>query len=272
MTSRQHSRNGRAISHSPQERWYASIIGFLGQEGFQWWQHLDISKHPELKKVPENVFKALTNTLEILTSYWNHINEMYSDIREGEQETTNQLDQHIKILVEKCSYMTEEEKKKCQLELLFHATKHFEVKKWVRLQTAQNETVTFDKLLLHTKQHEATIKDFNWDKSNGGVAMATTIDEITTFKQRKGQGHRAKGGQGKTCGKCGTSHLPRECPAWGKKCHKCGNKNHFSTCYMSKQIGSRNRKSHSTSRGCKGKGKPPCSRSRSKSWPRVPTA
>ena len=131
-----------------------------------------------------------------------------------------------------------------------------------RIQTVQNKTVTFDKLLLHTKQHEATIKDFNQHKSNGGVAMATTIDEIRTFKHRKGQGHRAKGNQGKTCGKCGMSHLPR---VWGKRCHKCGNKNHFSTCCRSKQSGGRNRKSHSTSRGHKGKDKPPHSRSRSKS-------
>ena len=56
--------------------------------------------------------------------------------------------------------------------------------------------------------------------------MATTINEIKTFKHRKGQGQRAKG---KICNKCGTSHPPRECPVWGKKCHKCGNKNHFST-------------------------------------------
>ena len=42
------------------------------------------------------------------------------------------------------------------MELLFRATKHFEVRKWVRMQTTQNETVTFDKLLLHVKQHEAT--------------------------------------------------------------------------------------------------------------------
>ena len=94
--------------------------------------------------------------------------------------------------------------------------------------------------------------------------MATTLDEIRTFQQRKGQGHRAKGSQGKTCGKCGMFHLPRECPVWGKKCHKCGNKNHFSTSCRSKQSGAGNRKSRSTSRGCKGKGKPPCSRSRSK--------
>ena len=72
--------------------------------------------------------------------------------------------------------------------------------------------------------------------------MATTIDEIRTFKHRKGQGQRAKGSQGKTCGKCGMSHPPRECPVWGKKCHKCGNKNHFSTCCRSKQFRSREQK------------------------------
>ena len=252
------------VSNIAPERWYASIIGFLGTEGFKRWQHLDISKKDDEKKHPENVFKAFTDTLEVLTSPWNYIDEMYSDIRQGEQETTDQLDQRIKILVERCSYMTEQEKQHW-LELLFHATKHFEVKKWVRSQTAQKETVTFNKLLQHAKQHEATIKDFQWHKSNGGVAMATTINEIRTVKHRKGQGQRAKGNQGKICSKCGMSHLPRECPAWGKKCHKCGNKNHFSTQCRSKQSGAGNRKSHSTSRGHKGKGKPHCSSSRSKS-------
>ena len=198
-------------------------------------------------------------------SYWNYIDEMYSNIWQGEQETTNQLDQCIKVIVENCGYTSDEVKKKGQMELFFHATKHFKVKKWVRTQTAQNETVTFNKLLMHTKQHKATIKDFNQHKSNGGVATATTIDEIRTFKHRKGQGQRAKGYQGKIYSKCGTSHLPRECTAWGKKCHKCGNKNHFSTQCRSKQSGASNRKTHSTSRGCKGKGKPHCSRSRSKS-------
>ena len=251
-------------SNIPQERWYASIIGFLGTEGFKQWQHLNISKKDEEKKCPKNMFKDFTDTLKVLTSQWNYIDEMYSDIRQGEQETTDQLDQCIKILVERCGYTSPDEKMQCRLELLFHTTKHFEVKKWVRSQTALNEAVTFDKLLQHAKQHEATIKDFQWHKSNGGVAMATTINEIRTFKQRKGQGQRAKS-KGKICGKCGMSHLPTECPAWGKRCHKCGNKNHFSTQCRSKQSGAGNRKSCSTSRGCKGRGKPCHSRSRSKS-------
>ena len=186
-------------SNIPQERWYASIVGFLGTEGFKWWQHLKISKKYDKKKHPENVFKAFADTLEVSTSYWNYINEMDSNIRQGEQETTDQLDQHIKILVKRCGYMSAEEKMQHQLELLFHATKHFEVKKWVRSQTALNKTVTFDKLLQHAKQHEATIKDFQWHKSNGGVVTSTTINEIRTFKQRKGQGQRARS-KGKICG------------------------------------------------------------------------
>ena len=117
------------VSNIPKERWYASIIGFLGTEGFKCWQHLEISKNDNLKKIPENIFTAFTNTLEVLMSHWNYINEMYSDIRQGEQETTDQLDQHIKILVKRCSYTSAEEKMQCQLELLFHATKHFKVKK-----------------------------------------------------------------------------------------------------------------------------------------------
>ena len=71
-------------SNIPQERWYASIIGFLGQEGFRHWQHLDILKDVSKRKDPDEVFKAFADTLEVSTSYWNHINEMYSDIRQGE--------------------------------------------------------------------------------------------------------------------------------------------------------------------------------------------
>ena len=148
------------VSNIPQERWYASIIGFLGTKGFKRWQHLEISKNNDLKKILENIFTAFANTLEVLMSHWNYIDEMYSDIRQGEQETTDQLDQCIKILVERCGYTSAEEKMQCQLKLPFHVTKHFKVKKWVRSQTALNKTVTFDKLLQHAKQHEATVKDF----------------------------------------------------------------------------------------------------------------
>ena len=244
------------VSNIPQDRWYASIVGFLGTKGFKWWQHLEISKNDELKKIPDNVFTAFTNTLEVLMSHWNYINEMYSDICQGEQETTDQLNQCIKILVERCHYTSAKERTQCRLELLFHVMKHFKVKKWVRLQTALNRNSHLSTSYYSMQSNmKATVKDFQQHKSNRGVAMSTTINEIRTFK-RKGQGSRARTrSKGKICGKCGMSHPPKECPVWGKRCHKCGNKNHFSTQCRSKQPGGGDRRSRSTSRGCKGKGK-----------------
>ena len=79
---------------------FATVVGFLGKEGFRWWNTLPISMDEESQKNPEAVFKVITDTLEVSASYWNHIDEMYSDIRQGEKETTNQLDQCIKDLVE----------------------------------------------------------------------------------------------------------------------------------------------------------------------------
>ena len=153
-------------------------------------------------------------------------------------------------------------------ELLFHATKHFEVKKWVRSKK-RREDVTYQALLQHAKKHEMTVKDFNWHKSSGGIATATTIDKINSFKFRKGNGHRTnfKSGQGNTCSKCSTSHPLREFPAWGKKCHKYGNKNLFSTCCRSKQTGPWESKrpphGRNTTRCPKGRGRQSRSRSRS---------
>ena len=154
----------------------------------------------------------------------------------------------------------------CRTELLFHATKHFEVKKCVRSKK-KREDIMYQALLQHAKEHEMTVKDFNRHKSNGGIATATTIDEIKTFKFRKGNGHRAKGGPGKTCGKCSMSHPLRECPTWDKKCHNCGNKNHFSTCCKSKWKGPQDSKraphGRSTMRCHKGRARWSKSRSRS---------
>ena len=160
--------------------WFATIIGYLGKEGFRWWSTLPISNDGNGKKDPEAVFQAITDMLEVLTSYWNHIDEMYSDIKQGDDELMDKLDQCIKNLVKKCQY-TGAEKLVRRTELLFHATKHFEVKKWVWSKKWQ-EDIMYTALLLYTKEHEMTVKDFDCVKSNRGTAQPTTINMIKSFK------------------------------------------------------------------------------------------
>ena len=220
--------------------WFATIISYLGKEGFKWWNTLTISTNEEAQKDLGKVFKAITDTLEVSTSYWNHINEIYSDIKQGDNESTDHLDQRIKNLIERCQYSTEE-KLVCRTELLFHATKYFEVKKWVRSKKWR-EDMTYQALLQYTKEHEMTVKDFNRHKLNGGIAQPMTVDAIKMFKHNGKKGTRTSGshrtsGQStrnsKTCSKCNTTHQFKDCPAFGKKCHKCGFKNHFSLCCRS---------------------------------------
>jgi hypothetical protein len=38
-----------------------------------------------------------------------------------------------------------------------------------------------------------------------------------------------------SCGKCGTQHEKRNCPAYGKKCRKCNKLNHFQKYCRSKR-------------------------------------
>ena len=91
---------------------------------------MPISKDANSKKGSRGSFSGHHEMLEVSTSYWNHIDEMSSDIKQGDDESIDKLDQCIKNLVMKCQY-TEAEKLVCRSELLFHVTKHFEVKKWV---------------------------------------------------------------------------------------------------------------------------------------------
>ena len=224
------------VSNINRERWYATIIGFLGNEGFKWWNYLPISKQEENEKNPDEVFKAITDTLEVSTSYWNHINEMYSDIKQGEHESIDQLYQHIKDLVERCQYKTEDEKMVHRTELLFYATKHFKVKKMGQIEEKErgchisSPPPTWQRAWDDSKRHQLThVQWWNCNSNNHRWNQDIQVQER--------QWPQSQGGPGKTCSKCNMCHPPRECPAWGKKCHKCGNRNHFSTCCRSRQKG-----------------------------------
>lgn len=39
----------------------------------------------------------------------------------------------------------------------------------------------------------------------------------------------------KQCHRCGTQHLPRKCPAYGKNCNECGKPNHYARCCKSEK-------------------------------------
>ena len=49
-------------SNIKEEKWYTTIIGFLGTEGYKWWTNLTISTQEENRKDLEKIFKAIEDT------------------------------------------------------------------------------------------------------------------------------------------------------------------------------------------------------------------
>ena len=48
-------------SNFREEIWFATIIRYLGKEGFKWWNTLPISTDVEARKDSEQVFKAIAD-------------------------------------------------------------------------------------------------------------------------------------------------------------------------------------------------------------------
>lgn len=62
------------------------------------------------------------------------------------------------------------------------------------------------------------------------VIKKRTKDPKQSQRHEKIPPHRQKAnGDTFSCKKCGKSHLPRQCPAFGATCHACGKNNHFAS-------------------------------------------
>lgn len=65
----------------------------------------------------------------------------------------------------------------------------------------------------------------------GNASTSTTALDVNVLSQSRGAPRSKKQFN---CKRCGTSHFPRKCPAFGKTCEACGGFNHFSTCCFMK--------------------------------------
>ena len=111
------------------------------------------------------------------------------------------------------------------MDLLYHATAHFEVRKFVH--NAKPEELTYDTMIEMAKAHERACEEYQIHKqvhsmapppSNYSNPLLQTITLLKSFQ---------KGPPKKTCGKCRRSHKHSECPAHGTTYSICGKKNHW---------------------------------------------
>ena len=144
------------------------------------------------------------------------------------------------------------------IDLLYHATIYYEIRKFV--QESEPAALTYEMVIEKAKAHEHNILEYkDHQASHGGATSVPSYNNpllsAHALSKRQPSG---RGNNGQRCGKCGKSHEQGNCPAYGKTCDKCKGINHFKAVCRSKvtaktaQSPHRSKKSHPQRHGSTG--------------------
>ena len=106
------------------EQQYANVLVAGGDEAFNRWQIIEPTMDKDPAKDIDAFWDAFEKSFEQTTTHWHCIDQYLSDFRQEPDESTADLDLHIKELVKGCKFPQDQVERR-QLELLFHATNLF---------------------------------------------------------------------------------------------------------------------------------------------------
>ena len=210
------------IVYTPKADRVTHILFFGGKEASERWTDLKDLLSEEDQKDPDQVFSAFSCSFEKSSSHWQARDKYLGDVKQDKQQTTAELDIYIKDLVRRCQFKKVEEES-YKIDLLYHATVHIEVRKFVH--NAKAEELTYDKMIKMAKAHERTCHEYQMLKQAHSTPSSNYCNPLlqTNVLSKSFQKHPPK----KTCGKFGCSHSYGEYPAFGTTCSGYGKKNHY---------------------------------------------
>ena len=112
-----------------------------------------------------------------------------------------------------------------KIDLLYHATAHFEVRKFVH--NTKQEELKYDRMIEVAKAHERTCQEYQIHKQAHSMANPSNSYSNPLIQTNALSKSFQKGPPKKTCGKCGHSHNHSDCPAHGTTYSKCSHLNHW---------------------------------------------
>ena len=211
------------IAGTPKEARVTHILFYGGKEASERWTALKDQVEGK-KDEADTVFKAFANSFEKSSSHWQARDEYFSDIKQDKNQTTAELDIYIKDLIRRCQFSPKDQESR-KIDLLYHATAHFEVRKFVH--NAKQEELKYDRMIEVAKAHERTCQEYQIHKQAHSMANPSNSYSNPLIQTNALSKSFQKGPPKKTCGKCGHSHSHGDCPAYGTTCSKCGRPNHW---------------------------------------------
>ena len=211
------------IAGTPREARVTHILFYGGKEASERWTALKDQVEGN-KDEADTVFKAFANSFEKSSSQWQARDEYLSDIKQDKNQTMAELDIYIKDLIRRCQFPPEDQESH-KIDLLYHATAHFEIRKFVH--NAKQDELKYDRMIEVAKAHERTCQEYQIHKQAHSMAIPSNSYANPLIQTNALSKSFQKGPPKKTCGKCGCSHSHGDCPAYGTTCSKCGRPNHW---------------------------------------------
>ena len=227
------------IAGTPKEAQVTHILFYGGKEASEQWTALKDQVEGN-KDEADTVFKAFANSFEKSSSHWQARDEYLSDIKQDKNQTMAELDIYIKDLIRRCQFPPEDQGSR-KIDLLYHATAHFEVRKFIH--NAKQEELKYDHMIEVAKAHKRTCQEYQIHKQAHSMANPSNSYANPLIQTNALSKSFQKGPPRKTCGKCGRSHSHGDCPAYRTTCSKCGQPNHWA-----QQCRSSGRRNSSTGR------------------------
>ena len=165
------------IAGTPNEAKVTHILFYGCKEASERWTALKDQVEGN-KDDSETMFKAFANSFEKSSSHWQARDEYLSDIKQSKHQTTAELDIYIKDLIRRCQFPQEDQESR-KIDLLYHATAHFEVRKFVH--NAKPEELKYDCMIEVAKAHERTCQEYQIHKQAHSVAPPVTTP-ILSYK------------------------------------------------------------------------------------------
>ena len=142
------------IAGTPHEAMVTQILFYGGKEASE--QCTALKDQVEGNKDdPETVFKAFANSFEKSSSHWQARDEYLGYIKQSKHQTMAELDIYIKDLIRRCQFPPDEQES-CKIDLLYHATVHFEVRKFVH--NTKQEELKYDSMIELARAHARSTK------------------------------------------------------------------------------------------------------------------
>ena len=127
----------------------------------------------------DTVFKAFANSFEKSSSHWQARDEHLSDMKQSKHQTTAELDIYIKDLIRRCRFPLEDQESH-KIDLLYHATAHFEVRKFVH--DAKPEELKYNRMIEVAKAHERTCQEYRYTSKLTLWHPPVTVTAILSYK------------------------------------------------------------------------------------------